>query len=431
MYLKDNRGFNIVEMALVLLIVGLLIAVGTSMLIPLTNMLKHKATEKMVADAVEAVIGFADINQRLPTLDEFNSVAVNATDKWGNRLLYIPDPSLVIANSLCLRNTSDSTVDTCGDPACASPIDNVDNSAFLILSSGANLNIQTDTAVDPIKVYNQGLPGIDDFSGSAQWPDIGIRQEAYDDIVKWVVLPELRGRIDCAGSLLRILENPLPSGLISQTYDSDIFATGGLPWADGADADTAADYRWCVASSLPDGLSYSCNGALASSVSCGWNSETATETGTWRQCTSLKISGTPATSGSFSLPVYVRDNADNTDMRSFAFTISQISGLNICPQYRVWNVAPGTHKDYLIRAGSDLGDPISGECDNVPLNDEITAHIKTLMRGEVLEQWQTSNATCAMSMVVRLTYNQAIARDTNGDCCLEFLNNVIVEKVCP
>ncbi|MDO8281795.1 MAG: prepilin-type N-terminal cleavage/methylation domain-containing protein [Thermodesulfovibrionia bacterium] len=423
--MKDKRGFNIVEMAIVLVVVGMLIAIGVVMLIPLTNRMKHKETEKTIADAAEAVIGFADINHRLPTAAEFIDVAVKATDTWGNNLVYIPDPNLVIADSICVANASDTEVDVCGDPSCATPIDNADNSAFLILSAGPNLNIQTNTAVSPIKVYNEGLPGIDDYT------PVMNRPQSYDDIFKWVVLPELRLRAGCEGSLLRILENPLPSGLISQAYDTDIFATGGVPWADGGDADAADDYRWCVTASLPDGLSYSCNGALVFSASCGWDAATATETGTWQQCTSLEISGTPATSGSFSLPVYARDNADNTDMRSFAFTISQISGLNICPQYRAWNVAPGTHKDYLIRAGSEPGDPISGACDNVPLNDEITAHIKTLMRGEVLEQWQTSNATCATSMVVRLTYNQAIALDTNGDCCLEFLNNVIVEKVCP
>lgn len=424
MYLKDKRGFNIVEMAVVLIVVGLLIAIGIATLIPLTNRMKHRTTEKTIADAAEAVIGFADINHRLPTAAEFIDVAVKSKDIWGKSLVYFPDPNLLIENSICVTNVSDTTVEVCGDAACASPLDSADNSAFLILSSGPNLNIQTNTAVSPIKVYNEGLPGIDDYTAGLNRPEV------YDDIFKWVVLPELRFRAGCEGSLLRILENPLPSGLISQAYDTDIFATGGVPWTDGGDADTADDYRWCVTSSLPDGLSYSCNGALVASASCGWNAETATETGTWRQCTSLTISGTPATSGSFSLPVYVRDNADNTDMRPFAFTISQISGLNICPQYRVWNTTPGTHKDYLIRAGSEAGDPISGACDNVPLDNEITADIKTLMQGEVLEQHSTSNGSCG-GMEARLTYNQAIAFDTNGDCCLDFDNNVVIEKICP
>jgi prepilin-type N-terminal cleavage/methylation domain-containing protein len=426
--IKSERGFNIVEMALVLAIMGLLFAIGISMLQPLTEGIKRKATENTLEDAAGAVTGFAETNYRLPTVGEFDNVASNPKDVWGNDLVYVVDSNLTVEGSICDRSSTDIAIEGCDDPSCTSSIDAAENTAFLILSSGSNLNIQTDVASDTINTYTQDLPDIDDFTTDMNRP------ERFDDIVKWVVLPALRLRLGCGGSPLRILDNPLPSGVVSQSYSISIFAVGGVLFTDiDGDTDTVEDYRWCVISSLPAGLSYACNpddGPLAVSADCDWDG--STETGTWQQCTSLGITGTPTSIGSFNLKIFARDDAGNLDDNMFVLTVSLGAGggLQMCPEYRVWNEKPATKTDYRVRLGFELTDPITGPCDDVDWHDEVTDEIKMLEINEVLEQHMTSDASCN-GLVGRLTYNNAILADTNGDCCLDFETTNVVDKTCP
>ena len=59
------------------------------------------------------------------------------------------------------------------------------------------------------------------------------RPEAYDDIVDYVTLGELRTKSGCQGAPLKILNNELPSGSMSSTYSATIYAEGGVPFSSG------------------------------------------------------------------------------------------------------------------------------------------------------------------------------------------------------
>ncbi|MGE5385608.1 MAG: prepilin-type N-terminal cleavage/methylation domain-containing protein [Betaproteobacteria bacterium] len=64
-YLR-NRGFTMIEMAIVLLILGLLLGGGLTVLSTQVEMQKTKDTQRALEEAKEALIGFAVANGRLP-----------------------------------------------------------------------------------------------------------------------------------------------------------------------------------------------------------------------------------------------------------------------------------------------------------------------------------------------------------------------------
>ncbi|MBI4843513.1 MAG: prepilin-type N-terminal cleavage/methylation domain-containing protein [Nitrospirae bacterium] len=410
-----KRGFTLVELAVVIVIIGLLVTIGVKLLTPLVERTKRSDTNETLDAAVEAIIGYAEVNNRLPSVSEFATVVRNPKDIWGNELVYLPDTDLTADDSVCARNSTEITLRKCNNAACSDIESTSDDVAFIIVSAGPNMNIQTDltTALPAtFDIYQQDLLGIDDYASGIN------RDEPYKDIVRWVVLPELRVRAGCFGSPLKILTLEIPSGYVLTTYSSSIFADEGVPFADGPDVDIDPlnpdpDYQWCVTTSAPAGLAYECDGVLAVSASCS----IVPAAGTWRQCTSLEITGTPTAAGAFSLPVYAKDDADNIATRTFGISMSQISGLNVCSSYRVWN-SSGSTKDFYINAAC---------VDNVASAAEITTALTNeLGNTATLDQYDNSG-TCA-TLENGLSYLQAIFADNNADCCVNFDQT---DKTCP
>ncbi|MBI4825033.1 MAG: prepilin-type N-terminal cleavage/methylation domain-containing protein [Nitrospirae bacterium] len=400
-----SKGFSLVELAIVLVLFGLLFAIGVKMTGPLIERLKRSEGNDVVDAAIESVMGYASINGRLPTVAEFPLAVSIPKDPWGNALIYKPDADLVLAGGICARNSTALTVETCGSATCGTPEDTAQNVAFIVVSSGANLNRQTNTTVNTIRVYSPDTVGVDDYIPGMNRP------EAYKDIVKWVVLPELRVKAGCSGSPMKILNVDIPSGFLLSTYSTDIFAAGGVLFADGADSGSDDDYEWCVTGTLPTGLSYDCNGNLAVSAACGLS------TGTWQQCTSLRISGTPTQEGVFSLPVHARDDTGNLARRTFGLSISQVMGLHICEEYRAWNDT-GNQNDFEMDGG----------CFAINDGAEITVDgSRVLQNGESIVQHSTSNGSCGGAASI-LNYNEAIFSDNNADCCIDVSGT---DKTCP
>ncbi len=399
------KGFSLVELAIVMVLFGLLFAIGARLTSPLVDRFKRNETRDLVDSVVESVIGFASVNGHLPTTAEFSNIVSQPKDIWGNDLIYMPDPDFTVADSLCVRNSTSLVVETCGSAVCAVPEDTANNVAFIVVSSGPNLNLQTDTTGTTIKVYEIDLFGVDDYTTGLNRP------EPYKDIVQWVVLPELRVKAGCSGALLKILNIEIPSGFVLSTYTTDIFADGGVLFADGVDIDSDDDYEWCVTGTLPTGLSYECNGSLSASAACSLS------TGTWQQCTALEISGTSTEAGVFNVPIYVRDDADNLANRTFGLSISQVIGLHICEEYRVWNDT-GNKNDFEMDGG----------CFDILDAAEITIDgSRVLQNGEDIIQHSTSNGSCGGGTYT-LNYNEAIFSDNNTDCCIEISGD---DKTCP
>ena len=404
-----QKGLTLVEVAIVLVILGLLIGLGASLIGPLTKRAKITETRDIVNAAVESVIGFAAKNNRLPTNTEFPQAVRNPNDAWTKPLVYFVDSSLTTssnnpAEGICGRKTTNLIV--CTDVNCNNQIPDV---AFIVVSGGPNYNVQTGPSTTSpcpsgktcYKVYPQDTPNVDDY------PNDFTRQEEYDDIVKWVTLDELRIKAGCQGAQLKILNNELPYGYENSQYNATIYAEGGLPFQSGG------KYKWCREGALPSGLNANPSTSSNNCLNLQENS--------WGQADNLSISGTPnnATSGNYKLIFFVRDNQDpsgsndNIAQKTLVLTINpsnQPPSGGGCTAYRVWNQT-GAMRDFTV----------SGTCrNNIQNNAEITSPTITLNSGGTISMHFSTVGICTSTILRTLYYNDAVAADTNRDCMVNF-----------
>ncbi len=303
-----KKGFTLIELAISLVVIGMLLVIGAKMIKVLTVRAKYQETKDKLNAAVESVISFAGQNNRLPTQTEFLSVVRTPTDAWNKQFIYTPASELTdtLHGGICGRKTVNLTVRKCSNAACTSYID-INNVAFIVVSGGSNYNVQTGNGTI-VRVYEFSTSGIDDYTGDFNRP------EDYDDVVKWVTLGELKTKAGCSGYPLKIVNNELPFGFVNSSYSAAVFAEGGVPYQSGG------KYRWCIEGSLPPGLSASPN---TISSNCSSLSESS-----WGQSDTITISGTPTSAGSYSFKVFVRDNNDPTGnndniyQKTFVITIN-------------------------------------------------------------------------------------------------------------
>jgi prepilin-type N-terminal cleavage/methylation domain-containing protein len=322
--IHNHKGFTLIEMAVVLIIMGLIVGFGASMVRPLLERSKRIETQEAIKSSVESVIGYAaSNNSRIPDTALFPSIIDRQNDSWRQPINYVFDTSLDINNTnsdICGRRTTNITVRRCENAACSTFTD-VPNIAYIIVSGGANYNNQTIgnmavAAATTINVYSVGLV-VDNNNGDF------VRAEEYDDIVEWVTLNELRSKIACQGSQLKIINNELPYGTIGSLYNIRIYADRGVPFT------ASGNFKWCIKGTLPPGLATTPGTpACPSTTDCAsLGTEGATE---WSQANDLQISGTPTTSGTYFFTVFVRDNNDNNTStaidncarKSFVITIN-------------------------------------------------------------------------------------------------------------
>ncbi len=324
---SGSRGFTLIEMAIVLVIIGFLIGGGISLMGLLIKRLKITKTKNIVDGDIDSVVSFSASHNRLPNNQEFLKCARSSEDTFGKSIIYIVDRDLVLNKTTCGSGRTSMRVEVCNNQACSSP-QVIRNVAFLIVSGGENHNIQTGlrgrfrfsgtntilVRSGVVRVYEEGTPGVDDY------PRDMTRAEEYDDILRWMTLEELRIKSGCKGPPISIINNELPYGFEESSYSASIFAEGGVPFNDGPDSDTDPDFKWCWTGSLPGGLSMNCGGSLPDSSATGCSQST----GSWGTCTSPRISGTPSpgSAGTYNLTVYVTDVDGSTFDKSFVITIN-------------------------------------------------------------------------------------------------------------
>lgn len=335
--MKNNlAGFTILEVAIVMVIIGLVVGLGASFIGPMTTRAKRIEASQTLDAAMASVIGFATANQAvLPNATQFGQSVRNRNDAWLRPLKYIFDSRLAdgvtTTGDLCTRRGTHIILNQCNDAACSAPV-TVSNVAFVILSDGENLNNQTNASLEAtgttvINVYPTGTGNIDNDSTDVN------RQEEYDDIVRWATLYDLHGSVGCQGQQLSILNTELPPGRVGDTYSAAIYVDGGVPF------DSGGDYLWCIENpggSEPSSLDFRDS---SDSTDINFTTDGASlneNSGTWVQSDHILISGSPTNAGSFLLTVWVRDNSnpgndaacdsgtslDNCARRSFVLTVN-------------------------------------------------------------------------------------------------------------
>ncbi|GBE00506.1 putative Ig domain protein [bacterium BMS3Abin07] len=279
MALKVNRtsdsekGFTLIELAIVLVVLGLLIGLGVALIGPLTKQIKYRKSRDIVNTAKAAAIGFAVSNRRLPTNAELTTIT-RSSDAWTGALKYTPVGALTGANICCTNPVLLTVNDRDGN--------NINNVVFIIFSTGEDHTDDTTVGTPP--------------------PDFNIRtySTAYDDIAEFVTIDELRSRMDC--SSLEIKPKNLPEGVEDTSYSSQLEAQGGCaPYA-----------NWQVTGgTLPAGL------ALAAPLGTitGTVNTSATPAGTFG------AGGCPAVSAS-NFQAQVDDSLGNTaPVQSFTINV--------------------------------------------------------------------------------------------------------------
>ncbi len=208
--LSCNKGLTLIEIAVVMVLIGILVGLGATMVGPVTKRVKVNKTIDSLNTMKETIVGFAVTNRRLPTNSEVATLA-NLTDAWGKGVLYLHPQTtppagslgkeLTAQNGICANSTTGMTV--CTDATCSGT--NLVNDVAFVLVSGSEsplggYNIQSGiitaapcTSGRCVRILPAATGSIDDYTIA---PDV-TRSEAYDDITTYVTLNELKGKVGC------------------------------------------------------------------------------------------------------------------------------------------------------------------------------------------------------------------------------------------
>lgn len=302
------QGFTLVELAVSLVVIGLLIAVGASLVGTLMVAVKVRESKETIGGVMESVNSWAAGNNTLPdtsaTPTGFTNIAKSPNDSWGRPFIYLYDANLQKAaptkDTICGRR---STFITLTDTNTGAIIQNV---AYLVLSQGDDA--ATDTTIGGVAVTSE-----------ARAAATAVTADTVNDIVRWVTLDELRTKIGCQGAQLKIVNNELPYGYVGSAYSATISADGGYR--------TGANFKWCVETSqnifqLEGGLTI--NGTAGTVGTNPAGVKTACTLADAISSQALSIGGTPAATvnATSQLSIYLWDDNANSAKKPFALTIN-------------------------------------------------------------------------------------------------------------
>lgn len=272
-----SQGFTLVELAISLVVIGLLIALGMSMIGPLTVAIKVRQSRDNLGAAVEAINSWASGNNRLPDnaggTTDVKNVVRTPTDAWNHTFIYLYDTNLYSASptkdTICGRRSTSITLTDLNTGA------SIPNVAYLILSQGDDA--VTDTTSGGVAVTTTAISSATTVAANTT-----------SDLVRWVTLDELRSKVGCQGAQLKVANNELPYAYNQTTYTATIYADGGVPFSSGG------RYRWCLqnsAGAVPANMTFK-NTAGTSNIPFNTDCASLLES-SWIQSDSILISGLP------------------------------------------------------------------------------------------------------------------------------------------
>jgi prepilin-type N-terminal cleavage/methylation domain-containing protein len=220
---KHTQGFTLVELAVVMVIVGLLL---TAFLTPLTTQFEQKRVSDARQDLAEikqALLGFASVNMSLPCPDTTGdgiadacvgalnntvssggnlpwvTLGVKPTDPWDRRYQYRVNNAFTIAPITLITAANASQSRICSTSACAALEAN--SVPAVIYSSGANGAIQPPVGADELQ--NTAVAGAT-FDGTFvnhAFATAGAPNGQFDDVIDWISTNVLMGQLVAAGQL--------------------------------------------------------------------------------------------------------------------------------------------------------------------------------------------------------------------------------------
>ena len=231
-----QRGFTLIEIAVVLTIIALL-SVGAIAALQLA-MLRTRIAETHTAlrEAREAIVAFAVVNRSLPCpaasatdgteqsrisgncadrrgLLPWQTLGVRGVDGWGNRLGYLASPGLVVApgSGITLTGLGDIEISTRDATGTQVAMNTMSAVAFALWSHGENgrgATTQASSLIADDSVTNADEKANSSQSGSGRAlftreGSISAAAEGgeFDDLVEWESRFVLFGRMMIAGQL--------------------------------------------------------------------------------------------------------------------------------------------------------------------------------------------------------------------------------------
>jgi prepilin-type N-terminal cleavage/methylation domain-containing protein len=220
---QQSDGFTLVEIAIVLVIIGLLLA---AFLTPLTAQFEQKRVNEAREDLAEikqSLLGFASVNLSLPCPDTTGdgiadpctgalnntvssggnvpwvTLGIKPTDPWDRRYQYRVNNAFTVA-PITLNTTANALQSRiCTSNACAALEAN--GVPAVIYSSGANGAIQPPVGVDELQ--NTAVAGAN-FDGTFvnhAFATAGSPNGQFDDVMDWISTNVLMGQLVAAGQL--------------------------------------------------------------------------------------------------------------------------------------------------------------------------------------------------------------------------------------
>jgi prepilin-type N-terminal cleavage/methylation domain-containing protein len=211
---KNKFGFTLVEMAIVLVIVGLIISAFLTPLAAQLEQSRNAEARRDLSDIKEALLGFAVINGRLPCPDtdgngtDDGCANTNATstsggnvpwttldtkqlDPWGRRYQYQVNNAFSGTFILTTTGSGAGLIRVCTTNACVGT--EASNVPLVIFSTGKNGAVLPPASLDE----QENIDGDKDFVSHENTNTAG----GFDDLVVWISTNVLMNRMVSAGRL--------------------------------------------------------------------------------------------------------------------------------------------------------------------------------------------------------------------------------------
>jgi len=178
-----SPGFTLVEMAIVLVLIGLIAGLIMPAIFKSIERSKTSEGEETLEKLRDEIIGFAVVHSphRLPNKSEFDNLS-NNNDPWGNPIDYWVDSDLVY--DLCDSNVKDTDLKVKDDDKGTQH----NNIAFVIKSRGKNFQAQPASNPATGEVTSQTIVEFDKQGKTVDGKE-------YDDIIEYVSLAYLKSKV--------------------------------------------------------------------------------------------------------------------------------------------------------------------------------------------------------------------------------------------